>query len=86
MDQMARAVEPSLGYRHELPEASEEPTVGQAMSNAACDIAEVLRATAIVVTALPAGPLRRSRLRRGGRSPRSPTASRRRSRWRSVGG
>jgi len=49
MDQMARAVEPSLGYRHELPEASEEPTVGQALSNAACDIAEVLRATAIVV-------------------------------------
>ena len=30
-------------------EASEEPTVGQALSNAACDIAEVLRATAIVV-------------------------------------
>jgi pyruvate kinase len=49
MDQIARAVEPSLGYRHELPEADEEPTVGQALSNAACDIAEVLRATAIVV-------------------------------------
>jgi pyruvate kinase len=49
MDQMARAVEPSLGYRHELPEAGDEPTVGQALSNAACDIAEVLRATAIVV-------------------------------------
>ncbi len=49
MDQIARAVEPSLGYRHELPEASEEPTVGQALSNAACDIAEVLRARAIVV-------------------------------------
>jgi pyruvate kinase len=49
MDQIARTVEPSLGYRHELPEASEEPTVGQALSNAACDIAEVLRATAIVV-------------------------------------
>jgi pyruvate kinase len=50
MDQIARTVEPSLGYRHELPEASEEPTVGQALSNAACDIAEVLRATALVVT------------------------------------
>ena len=25
MDRIARAVEPSLGYRHELPEASEEP-------------------------------------------------------------
>jgi pyruvate kinase len=49
MDQIARTVEPSLGYRHELPEASDEPTVGQALSNAACDIAEVLRATAIVV-------------------------------------
>jgi pyruvate kinase len=49
MDQIARTVEPSLGYRHELPEASEEPTVGQALSNAACDIAEVLRASAIVV-------------------------------------
>ncbi len=49
MDQIARAVEPSLGYRHELPEASDEPTVGQALSNAACDIAEVLRAGAIVV-------------------------------------
>jgi pyruvate kinase len=49
MDQIAREVEPSLGYRHELPEASEEPTVGQALSNAACDIAEVLRAAAIVV-------------------------------------
>jgi pyruvate kinase len=49
MDQIARTIEPSLGYRHELPEASEEPTVGQALSNAACDIAEVLRARAIVV-------------------------------------
>jgi len=49
MDKIALTVEPSLGYRHELPEASEEPTVGQALSNAACDIAEVLRATAIVV-------------------------------------
>ena len=43
MDRIARAVEPSLGYRHQLPEASEEPTVGQAMSNAACDLAESLR-------------------------------------------
>ena len=49
MDQIACAVEPSLGYRHELPDASEEPTVGQALSNAACDIAEVLQAAAIVV-------------------------------------
>src|SRR5207249_8387428 len=49
MDQIARTVEPSLGYRHELPDADEEPTVGQALSNAACDIAEVLRAGALVV-------------------------------------
>ena len=49
MAQIACAVEPSLGYRHELPEASEQPTVGQALSNAACDIAEVLSARAIVV-------------------------------------
>ena len=29
--------------------AEDEPTIGQAMSNAACDIAEVLAATAILV-------------------------------------
>ena len=49
MDRIARAVEPSLGYRHELPGASEEPTVGQAMSNAACDLAESIAAEAILV-------------------------------------
>ena len=49
MDRIARAVEPSLGYRHQLPEAYEDPTVGQAMSNAACDLAESLGATAILV-------------------------------------
>jgi pyruvate kinase len=49
MDRVARAVEPSLGYRHELPDASEEPTVGQAMSNAACDLAESLGAQALLV-------------------------------------
>jgi pyruvate kinase len=49
MDRIARAVEPSLDYRHQLPEASEEPTVGQAMSNAACDVAEALGAKAILV-------------------------------------
>jgi pyruvate kinase len=49
MDRIARAVEPSLGYRHQLPEAAEEPTVGQAMSNGACDLAETLRAGAILV-------------------------------------
>jgi pyruvate kinase len=49
MDRIARAVEPSLDYRHELPEASENPTIGQAMSNAACDLAEALQAKAILV-------------------------------------
>jgi pyruvate kinase len=51
MDRIARAVEPSLGYRHELARAADQPfpTVGEAMSNAACDIAEVLGATAICV-------------------------------------
>jgi len=49
MDRIARAVEPSLSYRHQLPEASDEPTVGNAMSNAACDLAEVVGAKAIIV-------------------------------------
>jgi pyruvate kinase len=49
MDQIALAVEPSLGYRHQTPTAEEQPTVGQAMSNAACDIAEALAARAILV-------------------------------------
>lgn len=49
MDRIARAVEPSLGYRHQLPGAAEEPTVGRAMSNAACDLAEALGAAAILV-------------------------------------
>jgi pyruvate kinase len=49
MARIARVVEPSLGYRHQLPEAGEEPTVGQAMSNGACDLAETLQAAAILV-------------------------------------
>ena len=49
MDRIALAVEPSLDYRHEIPRASDEPTIGQAMSNAACDIAEALSAKAILV-------------------------------------
>ena len=49
MDRIARAVEPSMDYRHELPEAAENPTIGIAMSNAACDLAEALRAAAILV-------------------------------------
>jgi pyruvate kinase len=49
MDRIARAVEPSMGYRHEIPEAEHNPTIGGAMSNAACDVAEALRAKAILV-------------------------------------
>lgn len=51
MDRIACAVEPSLQPRHELARAGEDPfpTVGEAMSNAACDIAEVLGAAAILV-------------------------------------
>ena len=49
MDAIAREVEPSLGYRHQLPEAADAPSVGNAMSNAACDLAEALQAAAILV-------------------------------------
>ena len=49
MDRIARAVEPSMDYRHQLPNAAENPTIGQAMSNAACDLAEALQAKAILV-------------------------------------
>jgi len=49
MDRIARAIEPSMDYRHELPEAHENPSIGGAMSNAACDLAEALRAAAILV-------------------------------------
>ena len=49
MDRIARAVEPSLGYRHQLPDAEEEPTISDAVSNATCDLAEALGATAIIV-------------------------------------
>jgi pyruvate kinase len=49
MAKIACAVEPSLGYRHQLPEASEEPTIGRAMSNAACDLAEAIVAKAMLV-------------------------------------
>jgi len=49
MDRIAHAVEPSLGYRHQIPEATEDPTIGNAMSNAACDLAEALGAAALLV-------------------------------------
>src|SRR5262249_58146480 len=49
VDTMAREVEPSLGYRHQAPEALDAPSVGNAMSNAACDLAEALGASALIV-------------------------------------
>ncbi len=51
IDRIARAVEPSLGYRHELAATAEQPypSVRDAITNAACDIAEVLSAAAILV-------------------------------------
>jgi pyruvate kinase len=49
MARIARAIEPSMTYRHEIPAAEHNPTIGGAMSNAACDIAEALRAKAILV-------------------------------------
>jgi pyruvate kinase len=51
MDRIARAVEPSMGYRHEIEGAVEVDgrRVGEAMSRAACDLAEELAAAAILV-------------------------------------
>ncbi len=49
MDRIARAIEPSLDYRHELPGAADEPSISRAMSNSACDLAEALQAKAILV-------------------------------------
>jgi pyruvate kinase len=55
MDVIARTVEPSQGHRHELPSSGDEPTVGEAISNAACDIAEALHAVALVVPTFSGG-------------------------------
>ena len=49
MDRIARAVEPSMSYRHQTPEAAESHDVRRAMSNVATDLAEALGAKAIVV-------------------------------------
>jgi len=49
MEMIARTIEPSIEYRHQLPQPGDEPTVGEAMSNAACDLAETLGAKAILV-------------------------------------
>jgi pyruvate kinase len=49
MDRIAKAIEPSIEYRHQFPQPGDEPSVNQAMSNAACDLAETLGARAILV-------------------------------------
>ena len=49
MDRIARAVEPSMGYRHQTPVPGDQNAIGVAMSNAACDLAETLGAKAIIV-------------------------------------
>jgi pyruvate kinase len=47
MDSIARAVEPSIVYRHQVPRKDME--VRMAMSNVACDLAEALDAKALLV-------------------------------------
>jgi pyruvate kinase len=51
INRIACAVEPSLDYRHELAATAEQPypSVRDAVTTAACDIAEVLSAAAILV-------------------------------------
>jgi pyruvate kinase len=49
MARIAKAIDPSIEYRHQFPQPGDEPTVNQAMSNAACDLAETLGAKAILV-------------------------------------
>jgi pyruvate kinase len=49
MAHIATTVEPSIDYRHQIPAAHEDPTIGRAMSNAACDVAEALSAAALLV-------------------------------------
>ena len=49
MDSIARAVEPTMSYRHQVPEAALTEDVRRAMSNAATDLAESLGARAILV-------------------------------------
>ncbi|HZB34640.1 MAG TPA: pyruvate kinase [Gaiellaceae bacterium] len=49
MARIALAIEPNIEYRHQFPQPGDEPTVNQAMSNAACDLSETLGAKAILV-------------------------------------
>src|SRR2546423_2111942 len=49
MDRIARAGEPSPGYRHQIPESTEDPTIGNPESKAGRDHAETLGASAMLV-------------------------------------
>ena len=49
MARIAKVIEPNIEYRHQFPQPGDEPSVNQAMSNAACDLAEALGAEAILV-------------------------------------
>jgi pyruvate kinase len=67
MDRIARAIEPSMHYRHQTPEAAAGGDVRRAMSNAATDLAETLDAKAILVateTGATASEIARLRPRR----------------------
>jgi pyruvate kinase len=48
MDSIARAVEPTMSYRHQTPDASHTHDVRRAMSNVATDLAEALGARAML--------------------------------------
>jgi pyruvate kinase len=52
MDRIARAVEPTVSYRHQVPEASSTDDVRRAMSQVATDLAEVLGARGILVATM----------------------------------
>jgi len=48
MDSIARAVEPTMNYRHQIPDASHTRDVRRAMSNVATDLAESLGVRAML--------------------------------------
>jgi pyruvate kinase len=48
MDSIARAVEPTMSYRHQIPDATHTRDVRRAMSNVATDLAESLGARAML--------------------------------------
>ena len=61
MDRIARAVEPSIGYRHQLPEAERQADGRPGDVEAACDLAEALGAKALLVPTFTGARRRPSR-------------------------